>query len=171
MLSTTTVFGFAAATALIRFVLAVDSWVGADIVVPGSAGLGVLDVAPTPSLTNTRASFLPTAAAAASVMSPFALEYAKRKLADVHGAGTAATAGFVPAAAAGGVETQFAALSTVSLIEWKPGVRRGLRRGASSVVPGSSAAVPVAHVRLISPWSTEPAVVGLLGTEAPLPPG
>ena len=52
-------------------------------------GSGVLEVAPTPSLTNTSASFLPTAAAAASVMSPFAREYAKRKLAGVHGAGTA----------------------------------------------------------------------------------
>jgi hypothetical protein len=69
--STTTVFGFAAATALIRFVLAADSCVGAEMVVPGIAGFGVVEVAPTPSFTNTIASFLPTAAAAASAMSPF----------------------------------------------------------------------------------------------------
>jgi hypothetical protein len=36
----------------------------------------------------------------------------------VHGAGTAGTAGFVPAAAAGGVETQPVALLTVILIWW-----------------------------------------------------
>jgi hypothetical protein len=35
------------------------------------------------------------------------------------------------------------------------------------VVPGSSAALPVAQVRLISPCSVDPAVVGLDGTVAP----
>ena len=122
MFITTTVFGLAAATALIRFSLAGDSSVGAEIVVPGSAGFGVLEVAPVPSLTNTSASFLPFAAAAASAMSPLIREYAKRKLAGTHGAGTAATAGFAPAAAAAGVETQLVALLTVIWILWNPGV-------------------------------------------------
>src|SRR3954471_18992705 len=49
---TTIVFGFAAETALIRFVLAADSCVGADSVVlpDGSFGFGIVEVAPTPSL-------------------------------------------------------------------------------------------------------------------------
>src|SRR5713101_4371110 len=73
VLSTTTVFGLAAATALMRLVLSADSEIGAEMV-PVPYGLGMLEVAPTPSLTKTSASFLPTAAAAASVMSPFVRE-------------------------------------------------------------------------------------------------
>jgi len=72
-LSTTTVFGLAAATALMRLVLAADSEIGAEMV-PGPYGLGMVEVAPVPSLTKTSASFLPAAAAAASAMSPFARE-------------------------------------------------------------------------------------------------
>ena len=110
----------------------------------------MLDVAPVPSLTNTSASFFPAAAAAASEMSPLARVYAKRKLAGTHGAGTAATAGLPPAAAAGGVERQFVALLTVIVIAWKPAVSCDCAV-SQLVVPGSSAAVPVAQVRLIIP--------------------
>src|SRR3954468_17267116 len=90
---TTIVFGLAAETALIRFVLAADSCVGPEIVVPAMSGFGVADVAPTPSLTNTIAAFLPAAAVAASSMSPCARVSAKRKLAGTQAAGTGATAG------------------------------------------------------------------------------
>ena len=68
--STTTVFGLAAATALIRLTLAGESWVGAEIVVPAMSGFGVVEVAPVPSLTNTSARLFPAAAAAASAASP-----------------------------------------------------------------------------------------------------
>src|SRR5581483_185040 len=81
VLSTTTVFGLAAATASISWVICGDSWSGAEIVV-GLApyGFGIVVDAPWSSR-NTTASALPFAAAAASAMSPFAREYAKRKLA------------------------------------------------------------------------------------------
>src|SRR5580765_5792557 len=101
-----------------RLVLAGESCVGAEIVVPGRSGFSVLETAPTPSLTNTIASFFPIAAAAASAMSAFVRENAKRKLAGTHGAATAGTAGVVPALAAGGVDTQLVALFTVSWIAW-----------------------------------------------------
>src|SRR5204862_7812736 len=109
---TTFVFGFAAATALIRLTFAGESCRTAEIVVAVPSGFGAVPIASL-SLTNTSALLLPTAAAAASAMSPAARVYASRKLAGPHGAGTAATAGLAPAAAAGGVETQFVALSTV----------------------------------------------------------
>src|SRR6185437_640420 len=67
--STTIVFGFAAATALIRSMLACDSALTQEIVGGLPLGFGQLDEAPTPSLTNTIALLLPAAAAAASAMS------------------------------------------------------------------------------------------------------
>src|ERR1035437_6943115 len=70
VLSTTTVFGFAAATASTSWVLAAVSDAGAEIVAGEDPyGLGMVVMAPL-SLRNTTASFLPCAAAAASAMSP-----------------------------------------------------------------------------------------------------
>src|SRR5262249_3070789 len=113
LFTTTIVFGFAAATALMRFTFAGESWRPAEIVVAVPSGFGVVLLASL-SLTKTIALLFPAAAAAASAMSPAARVYASRMLAGPHGARTAATAGLPPAAAAAGVETQLVASFTVS---------------------------------------------------------
>ena len=77
--------------------------------VPG--GETALLLVPLPVLTKTIAFVLPGGRAAASAMSPAARVTASRKLAGPHGAGTACTPGFVPAFAAGGVETHWFVLT------------------------------------------------------------
>src|ERR1051326_8621870 len=82
LLITTIVFGLAAATALIRFTFAADIAVTAEIVWPSygvPAGEAAVLLVPLPVFTKTSALLLPAAAAAASAMSPFTRENAKRK--------------------------------------------------------------------------------------------
>src|ERR1051325_10959505 len=79
LLMTTIVFGFAAATALIRFTFAADICSTAEIVWPSygvPAGDGADEFVPLPVLTKTSALLLPAAAAAASAMSPLTREKA-----------------------------------------------------------------------------------------------
>src|SRR5690348_3447803 len=96
LLMTTIVFGFDAATALIRLTWAADIAFTAEIVCPSygvPGGEAAVLLTPAPVLTKTSALLLPTAAAAASAMSPSARVYASRMLAGPHAAATAGTAG------------------------------------------------------------------------------